>query len=279
LNCNISVQKIQKALYTYNILSIITNTACRLRLYDDIGSRDNATEISRVFGDTNVADNISLVGDFNITTPGAYTIDPVLYGHPHNRSNYLTHYRIDNAGSTNRNITIGTYDLEDSTITPSATIPYSENNARLLTSISETLSEQQITTGSVITSGVPTVPKTFLLISASLSSNTQLARLRLYNSDVGYSNTTEVSRSFATEPTSDARLIVDMIISGSTPIYFCPKIINANLENLLIDLNELKSDVTKISGENVIYYNLQNMKSSGGPESIQVNLYLYSLED
>ncbi len=264
---------------TYNILSIATNTSCRLRLYDDIGSRDNATEIARPFGNTSVADNVALVGDFSMSAGGIYTIDPTLYGHPFNRSNYLTYYRIDNASSTTRNITINRYNLEDPGVPATAGTAYSEGNARLLTTISETLSEGQIATGSITTVGSPTVPKTFLLISASLSDNTQLARLRLYNSDVGYSSVTEVSRSFATEPTSDARLIVDMIISGSTPIYFCPKLINANLENLLVSLNELKSDITKISGENFIYYNLQNMNNTGGSVSIDVNLYIYSLED
>lgn len=254
----------------YGLLSITTTVPCRLRLYDNEYSRDVATEIARTFGNTNVAANIALVGDFSMSAIGTYTIDPVLYGFVETASTKLTYYRIDNVSTPPYpKITFNTYLMENSSITT--------NGRKNFPEISAVLSQGQSVRG-VINS--IQIPRTYLLISGSLSgSANNIARVRLYYTSQSLTNAVEVSRSFATESAANSNLIIDAILSGSETTYFVPKIAGANLNTIESNLNLIKGDVNKIMGNNEIYYILQNISSSVTPVSMSVSFHIFSLED
>lgn len=257
---------------TYGILSIQSNQPCRLRLYDNQTSRDNVTEISRTFnGTTNVPANIALVGDFTMSAASTYTIDPMLYGHAHNGVD--TYYRVEPVGAT---ITINRYLLENFSVQPNPASPYNVNNRRTITiTPTASLSALQIYGDRI---DQVTIPKTYLLISASVSSPS-VVRLRLYSAPDALDDATERNRSFSTEPSESAHLIADAYVTSSTTMYFTPKIIGANLETAETDLSSLVNNQNDLRGQSKLYYFLQNASSSGLPQTPTVNLYVYSLQD
>lgn len=257
---------------TYGILSIQTNQPCRLRLYDNQSSRDNATETNRAFnGTTNVSSSIALVGDFSMSAANTFTIDPMIFGHPHDGQN--TYYRAEPAGAQ---ITINRYLLENFTVQPDPNSPYNVNNRRAITiTPTASLNALQIY-GDYIDS--ITIPKTYLLISASLS-NASVARLRLYSTPDALNDTTEKNRTFSVEPSESVHLISDVYLTGSSTVYFTPKVIGANLETAELDLPSLVNSQNDLRGQSKLYYYLQNASSSGLPQTPTVNLYVYSLQD
>lgn len=254
----------------YALLSISTTVPCRLRLYDNEYSRDVATEVNRVFGDTNVMQDIALIGDFSMSAVGNYTIDPVLYGFVETASTKLSYYRIDNVNTPPYpKITFSTYLMENSFTNTSARKNFPE--------ISSVLSEGQFVRGKIANIQIP---RTYLLISGSLSGSVDnIARVRLYYTSQSLTNIAEVSRSFATEPDINSNLIIDAIFSGSKTNYLVPKIAGANFNTIQLDLNQTKGDINKIMGDNEIYYILQNISSSGAPTTMSVSFHVFSLED
>lgn len=259
---------------TYGILSIETNQACRLRLYDNQVSRDNTDEINRPFTSTTfafVSSSTALVGDFSMSAGGLYTIDPMLFGHAHDGQS--TYYRVEPAGAS---ITINRYLLENFAVQPNPTSAYNVNNRRTVT-ITPTASLNALQYYGDILNDTG-VPKTYLLVSASLS-NASVARLRLYSTSDALNDATEKTRAFATEPSESVHLISDMYLTGSSTFYFTPKIIGANLQTIGSDLNSLIGNQNNLIGESKMYYFLQNASSSGLPVTPSVNLYIYSLQD
>lgn len=249
---------------SYIVLGINTNIPCRFRLYDDEISRDLPAEINRTFGDLNVSTSVGLVGDFSMSAAGNYYIDPGLYGCIHNPSSNLSYYRID-GNFTPPNypgLTIETFTLEDSS--------KSTSNRKTLPYITGSLNVGQLVSGSLNNFIIPT---TFFFVSTSLDDSSHVVRLRIYNNSASFSNTVEVNRSFQTEST-DSRLLIDAIISGSSPTYFTPKIIGANIQNVNNDLQT----ITELKGNNELYYILQNLGPSG-PVNISASLHVFSLED
>lgn len=259
---------------TYIVLSIQNDAASpvRFRLYDTLESRDDATEISRVFGNTNVPPAITLVGDFTMSANTVSSIDPVVFGHSRNFANPITYYRMEPSGSQ---VKITRYLLEDSNIPADINTPYNIDNRRHLPAITGSLGVGGMVSGSLIAN---TIPTTYLLVSASLSNTAHKARLRLYSYSSSLYNTTEKTRPFATEPSASARLIADMIITGSENLNFSPKIIGANLANLSGSLNDIKNSKTLIEGEQEMYYILENANTTGGTVGISASLYVYALE-
>lgn len=257
---------------TYSLLSLEVNTPCRFRLYDDLTSRDNVTEKNRPFGDTNIPAPIALVGDFSMSAAGLYTVDPVVFGH----NDSLAYYRVEPSGAQ---VNITRLLLEDPIVPARLGTQYAESNRRVFPTITATsISPNELKSGS-ITTGPDTIPKTYLLVSASLQNSSQIARLRLYSVSSSIYNNDEKTRPFSVEPSSSVRLLADMILSGSEITKFTPKIMGANLQNLGNDLNEIRGIQEKIAGKNEIYYTLQNVSSSGGPVTINANVYVYALED
>jgi hypothetical protein len=250
----------------YMLLTLQSNIPCRLRLYDNLQSRDDATEKIRPFTTNFVPNNIALIGDFSMSVAGTYKIDPATYGVVATASNKLTYYRIDNNTST-PTIVFNRYLLEDSTVNTinRITVPYIQSLVTTGTFVTGTLSD-------------PTVPRTYLLVSASLSGSGTRARIRLYSRSNVFSNTTEISRSFATESLGSTGLIIDAILSGSQTTYFVPKIVGSNLDTIGSDLVAIRSNEAAIMGENEMYYILENLASTPGTTNIKVSLHVFSLE-
>jgi hypothetical protein len=251
----------------YILLGINTTAPCRIRFYDNQESLMNLQEQTRTFDDRNISASIALVGDFNMTAAGTYTVDPVVYGVISVPTASLTHFKVDNTGSgLFPTVTVNRYLLENSSINIS--------NRVTLPSIQQTLSPDQIKVGTLSTS----IPRTYLLVSCSLSDPTHLARLRLYSDSSALSNSAEISRSFATESV-ERKLIVDAILSGNEIAYFTPKIVGANLQYAGSNLLSIANNRTSLDGESQLYYALQNVSTTGGAQSIEVSLHMFSLED
>lgn len=255
---------------SYVILSIETNTPCRIRFYENTESRDNASEIARAFGDTNIAADVALVGDFSMSIADRYTTDPALYGVTHSGS--LTYYRITPATPTS--ITLTTYTIEDANILPTPSTAYTLNNRRNLPDFDETITTSSYVSGSLDSA---IVPRTFLLVSASVSGASNVARLRLYSKSGSLTDATEVSRSFSVEPSSSAYLIADMILSGSETTYFTPKIIGAGFKTLTNNMQPMLGSRAAIDSDNVIYYILQNAGTS--TTNVSASVHVFALED
>lgn len=235
------------------ILSVSSSAPVRLRLYDDVASRDDGGESSRVFtADPN--QNIAIVADISMSAAGQYTLDPIMYATP------LTDtllYRVD-AGTSQ--ITLNIYPLESASIVTETAI----TNKRTLPATTSTGGQAS---GSLTGTSIP---KTYALISASL--NTGIGRLRLYTNEAAIDNATEKSRTFVTEAPASVGLIVDAIITASEGSFqFFPKLIGANL-------NTIGSDLPRedISGENEIYYIIDKISGTG---NISASLHVFSFED
>jgi hypothetical protein len=146
----------------------------------------------------------------------------------------------------------------------------------MIPTIQASLSPGQQSSGSLVNN---TVPKTYLMVSASLSNVDHIARLRLYAVSSSLYNTQEKTRPFSTEPSASVQIVADMILSGSETTYFTPKIIGTNLQNLENNLENIRAIQEKIAGKNEIYYVLENAATTGGAQTIEVSMYVYSLED
>lgn len=252
----------------YVLLSMTTTTACRLRLYDNSQSRDDAAEKTRIFNNTNISASTALIGDFTMSA-GTYTIDPAVYGVVQNPASKLTYYKVDNTASGQfPQITFKRYLLENSSISTVA--------RKNIPAITASLAANALVSGTLYDSQIPT---TYLLVSASISGSGTRARLRLYSTSQSFSDTVEVNRSFVTESSATSKLIVDAIMSGSETTYFIPKIIGVNLKNMGTDLNLIRNNIEKIMGANELYYILQNANTTGGTVAISASVHLFSFED
>lgn len=258
----------------YALLAMRTSVPCRVRLYDNLDSRDNATEIARVFGDTNIPPTVALVGDFSMSLANTtYTTDPVLYGVVADPDTNLTYYRIDNTAALPVDIAITSYPIEDTSIA----IPAS--NRRTITNIAIAGLNTTTVSSSVIADS--SIPKTYLLVSASLEGSSNRARVRLYSMSSSLTLAGEKTRPFNVEPTSSAvGLIADMLMTGSETIYFSPKIVGMNIDNIGPTLSKIKfgsSGIYSKNGENELYVHVENKR--GVTADVNVSLHLYALED
>lgn len=257
---------------SYCILGIQVSNPCRIRFYDNVSSRDNAGEIIRSFPDTNVSASVALVGDFSMSAAGLYSVDPIVFGISDNFSS--SYYRVESNSSV-INVTLNTYTIEDGTVLAGVNPIYSVANRRRLPLVSASLEPSKMKSGSISNSEIP---QTYLLWYASGSDAENIARLRLYSTSGSLTNATEQSRSFSTEPSASANLIVDMILSGSGVTYFSPKIVGSNLQNMGQNLSLIRGNQTLLSGKNEMYYILQNASGSGIATSISASVFVYALE-
>lgn len=251
------------------LLRIQSSTTCRVRLYDNESSLLNAGEIARQYGNLNISSSVALIGDFTMSANQVNFIDPVLYSIPEDGTVY---YRVEPPASTNLNITY--YLMDDPNVTPQVGTAYSVDNRRTIT-IEESLPSDDTPVPGLWDAG--SVPKTYLLVSASLSDPDHAVRLRLYRVSSSVQLPDEQVRPFSTEPSASAQLIVDVLLSGSNPLYFVPKIIGANLDNMGTDLNIIKGNRTAFEGKAELYYILQNLTTTS--DDVDVGLHLFALED
>jgi hypothetical protein len=255
---------------TYTILSLAPNIPCRFRLYDDATSRDDATETNRTFPDTNIPASVALIGDFSMSAAGIYSVDPVLFGHAESFTSPLSYYRVEPPGAQ---IRVTRFLLEDNTVPPTVGGFYTRDNRRLLPTFAATnLPANGITSGSIEDAAIPT---TYLLVSASLQTPSD-ARLRLYAKEASIHVTEEKERPFHIEPSADAHLLVDMILSDAEVTRFSPKIVGANLQNMGNNLQLLVGNVELLDGKQELYYILENL--TGSTASVEVLVYVYALE-
>jgi len=255
---------------SYALINIDASVPCRIRFYDNESSRDDANEIARPFGDTNIADDVALIGDFNLSANIRNKVDPTLYAVTEDG---FTYYRVDPAEAVNISLII--YNMEDPTLVNGTLV------RRDLPTIIGTL-DYNADGGTTLDTGVlnsSDVPSTYLLVSASLSDPTHIARLRLYSVSASLNLQSEVTRSFDVEASPSAYLITDMILSGSQPTYFAPKIIGANLENMGTNLENIRGNRELINGKKEIYYILENKRNGAVGDEIEVSLHVFSLED
>lgn len=257
----------------YTILSIQSDVPCRLRLYENAASRDNAGEVSRAFNNVFVSSSVALIADFSMSQAGIYSTDPSIFAVTQNLASPDTFYRIE-PSSPSAKITLRTFPLEDNTITAAIATPYSVANRRSFT-ITTNLAAAELVSGTLADA---TFPTSYLLVSSSLADNSQRVRLRLYSTTASFGDATERNRPFTTEPSASMDLIVDYILSGSNLIYFSPKIIGANLANRGNNLLGIQSSQTLLDGKNELYYIMSN-EGTGGTVTMNANLHVYSLED
>lgn len=264
----------------FAVLKIQTDTPIRLRLYDTEQSRDTLTEINRPFG-LNADASIALIGDFSMSAAGTYEIAPAVFGFCSSSNPSSTFYRIENAtGQPSQSVVrVTRYLLEDKGVPPSTGSFYTINNRRVITI---DYSGTNIPSGSIVngtlSTGVSTIPQTFMLISASLGNVAHMVRFRLYATSSALSNVAEQNRPFTSEPSESVALLTDVIISnGNETVYFTPKIFGANLENMGNDLLLTAESTAKISGDSEIYYYLQNLTTVA--INPVVSMSLYALED
>ncbi len=253
----------------YVLMNISTTAPCRLRLYDTSQSLANSGERIRPFGSTNISASVALVGDFSMSAAGTYTVDPAVYGLAEDPASSLTYYRVENTQS-------GQYPVINFTRYLMEVPAVSIANRVTLPQITASLLPGQLVSGTLSSISVP---RTYLLISASVSNPLARTRLRLYSTSEAFTDTVEVSRSFQTESLSNSKLIIDAILSGSEVTYFVPKITGANLQTMGTDLNAIRTDRTAIMGLNELYFIIQNVSSSGGTMSTSASLHVFTLED
>jgi hypothetical protein len=256
----------------YSLLSVQTDTPCRLRLYEDVTSRDNAGEIARPFGNQFVSASVALIGDFSMSAAGTYTVDPILHSVSPVIASPLTYYRTDPA--TVATVGLKTFLLEDNTISPTPNTAYTLSNRRTFT-ITADLAATELVSGTL---AVSTVPTTYLLVSGALVDNSQIGRLRLYSTTASFGDGTERNRPFSTEPSASMDLIADIIMSGSNVTHFVPKIVGANLANRGQNLQVIRSISSLLDGKNELYYIFGNV-GTGATVTMNANVHVYALED
>jgi hypothetical protein len=247
----------------YIILAIEVDRPCRIRLYDNLSSRNNSTEASRQYGVGLLSDNIALTADINITAPGRYTLDPVLYGVPRDTSNYLTYFNITgNTGTVQGNLFL--YKLEDETIEP-----YIEGECNSSLADPACLRTQlEFVKNNNSISG----PRTFLMLDVIANTN---CRLRLYATPESRDSISENNRQFdqaITDP--NILLIADIVLQANQRIQFSPKIISANLGTLPQNLEIIRTNRVSLNSFSTIYYTLDTISTTA---SIIMNVF--SLED
>lgn len=251
----------------YILLNVTTDYPCRLRLYDTAASLEDVAESTRAFGDSNISATTALIADMSMSVAGTYTIDPVVYGVVENPLNKLTYYRISETQSLNYpTITLTRYNIEDSNIS-------TQNRVNLAT-IQAELAPLAKDYGTIVST---TLPKTYLLVSASLSGVNNTARLRLYATDTALSDATELNRPFSVEPAAGTTLIVDMIVSSSETTYFTPKIVGTNLQTMGNNLIPIQQSQINLAGINNVYYILEN-PSTTDTRQLSMSVHVFELE-
>lgn len=249
----------------YILYKLETNQTCRLRLYDKESSVNDTAEKLRAFGNTNISESIALISDFTMSA-GTYTLDPVLYGVTADTTAHLSYYKIDDA-ATPPTITFHRYLLENAAVSTSSRVN--------LPNIMDTLAPGQLKSGSIIS---PAVPKTYVLVSASVQNTSAPIRVRLYSLFSTLSNTAEKIRPYVSESQTTS-LIVDAILSGSEVTQFIPKIVGANLQNMGTDLNLIKNNFSALAGDSEMYYIIENLATSGPTDAVTASFNVFSLED
>jgi len=248
---------------TFTLISALSTTPCRIRLYGNSGSRNDVTELGRPFNSqSTIASNIALIADINLTDTNTFNFYPPVFGTALDISNTTSVYYTIDTGSANpfsgtTSIIFNRFLLEDTTITNL----YSVNTRETLYVSASALVPSAYNTGSFQS------PRTYLLYN--VQSNFSTARLRLYTTSQSRDNTTELSRVFATEPNSGSGLIADLLLDATQTFPVTP---------LLIGRNDTDQGYFgSVPATQETYYTLTNL--SAGTVNASVTMSIFSLED
>lgn len=242
---------------SFVLLQAQASNKCRVRLYGDSSSRNDATELVRPFNSQSLPTNISLISDMILDNTTIFHLAPPIYGANIDSpvSSYI-YYTIDTGSvvfSGTNSVKFSRFLLEDPLVTNLAGV-----NTRATINISGSMASGSSITGSIAT------PRTYLLLQAIPSASPM--RLRLYSSAVYRDIPTEYSRSFITEPASSSGLIADIYLDTTA---------TASLSPLLIGRNN--DDLPGAGATNdLTYYTLTNLSVTSG---ITASLHIFTLED
>lgn len=228
---------------TFILLNVSTTSPCRVRLYFDSSSR--ATDQPRTTASFDVSASVGLILDTYIPAgTSSISFDPPVFGTSLDAGNVW--YTVDETASTPV-VQFLAYPIESSVLNDRETLEIRRTSF--------------LNTGSA--TGTLTSPRSFLILSASATSE---SRLRLYSRPIAQVPAAEQSRPFGTEPPTGSSLIVDMLFDSASFEYKMSPIPQAyNLESYSV-------------GGARVYYILQNT-SVNTPINYTASLYVYSLED
>lgn len=232
------------------ITDLTYDDACRLRLYSDAASRD--ADINRAQGNFNIGDSIALIAEVYVSAGEVLQFDPPIIGNTFSNGEVFYHL----SGSTD--------DMSGGLTITSYTIGAPNNSQVDRQSLR--FSGSAITTGNPEkgTLGTVSSPKSFLILSASATSE---SRLRLYSRPINEVPQSEISRSFTTSTNSGSLLIADMMFDSASFQYPMVPILEAYTWT---------SDYA--IGNNQVGYILEN-RSAQTPTNITASLYIYNLEE
>lgn len=226
---------------TYILLSVEVNNTCRIRLYSD--SASVGIDDARLTSSLNISESVGLVLDTFVTTPTKLYFDPPIFG---------TAFLNDETW----------YNISGSSV--SATFTYYPIESAIATREGLQINASSLPPGTS-QQGSITSPKAFLILSASC--NNSETRLRLYSKDISEVPVGEIGREFGDPPTTQSRLISDMVFDSASYAYKLTPILQAyNLDTYEV-------------GERSVSYILENLSTSTTKNNITASLYVYSIED
>lgn len=225
---------------SYILLGVSATAPCRVRLYFDSASR--VIDESRPSSSFDINPEVGLVLDTTLI-PGTQSIsfDPPIFGTTLLGSDVW--YTVSGSAV----VQFSVYPIESSTVNDRRTINIRRTGLDF----------------SGQAEGTVTVPKSFLLLSASATSE---SRLRLYSRPLSEVPSVEKARPFGTAPLTGSSLIADLLFdSASFPYKISPILQGYNLQSYP-------------DGTSQLHYLVEN-SSSFSPITYTASLHLYSLED
>lgn len=245
---------------TFVLTTIQATTRCRIRLYGDSGSRNDATELARPFNSQSIPSAIGLIADINLDDESLVRIVPAIYGmNLDNPAASAIYWTVDSGSafllSSTDKISVTRFLLEDPAVINLAGV----NTRQVITIPAALIPATSSFTGSVVT------PKTYLIYK--VASDASPIRLRLYTSASLRDVATEASRSFLTEPGSGSGLIADFYMEDTATVPLSPIVMGRN-DNDLVNLN--------VSPTAESYYRMTNESATG---TVSASVFVFSLED
>ena len=248
---------------TFTLISVVSTTPCRIRLYGDSGSRNDGTELVRPFdSQSSVASTTALIADIILTDTNKFNLYPPVFGTALSIANTTAvYYTIDERNgyplSDQNTIIFNRFLLEDTRI---SNLP-GVNTREILYTPTTSLVPNASVTGSFVS------PRTYILYT--VEPNFSTARLRLYTTAQSRDNTTELSRVFATEPNSGSGLIADLLLDATEAVPITP---------LLVGRNDNDQGLFGyIPATQETYYTLTNLSVATLPAAVTMSIF--SLED
>lgn len=228
---------------TFVLLNVSVDSPCRVRLYYDSASR--VIDELRTTESFAISASVGLILDTYVPVgTSSLLLDPPIFGTT--LLNGETWYTVDEGTGTPQ---LSIYPIESSFVDDRSSVEIRRTN---------------FTTGSgAFAEGNLVTPKSFLILSASATSE---SRLRLYSRPNTEVPSYERSRPFGVIPSTGSFLIADMMFdSASFPYKISPLLQAYNLQSYL-------------DGSNQVGYLLQNSSSRTNID-FTASLYIYSLED